>query len=407
MTDHLSFLSSTARRMEGSAIRRMGARAAAVPGMISFAPGYPDPATFAWDDLRTIADDLLTERERWTLQYGPTRGFGWMLDALVQIVAARHITATTDQAMVTTGSQQGLDLVARLLIDPGDAVLVELPTYTGAIAAFKSAGAALAGVRQDGDGIDLEDLDRVLARERAAGRRIPFLYVVPNFQNPTGILIGLEKRRQLLAWARNQDMLIVEDDPYGALYFDDVTRVEETRPIKADDEDGRVIYLSSFSKTLAPGLRVAWTIAGAPFIERMERIKEGADLCVGSLDQRIVFEAWKRGLLMRNLGELRAVYRDKREVMEAALAEHLGGALTWRQPRGGFFVWAALPEGQSSEALLEHAIANKVIYVPGRPFFVDGSGANYLRLAFSFARAEQIVEGIQRLAMVVIAHSRV
>src|SRR6185295_6790688 len=245
--------SRAAATMQESAIRKMGALGLRIPDLISFAPGFPAPDIFAWDEFRDAAASVLDGSDATVLQYGPTRGYRPLVEALPQMLAERHITAGIDEIVVTTGSQQGLDLCARVFIDPGDVLLVALLTYTGAITAFNNVQAMLAGVRQDADGIDLDDLDRVWTQQRGEGRRIAFLYVVPNFQNPTGLLIGLEKRRQLLEWASRRDVLIVEDDPYGALHFDDVASAAETRPIKADDAEGRVVYMSSFSKTLAPG----------------------------------------------------------------------------------------------------------------------------------------------------------
>jgi 2-aminoadipate transaminase len=199
--------------------------------------------------------------------------------------------------VVTTGSQQGLDLVARVLLDPGDVALMELPSYTGAISAFRNVGATLVGVRQETDGIDLEHLDATLSRLRAEGKRVKLLYVVPNFQNPTGLLMSLAKRTAVLEWADRHRVLIVEDDPYRDIYFPDVSTEEETRPIAADDRQGMVVYLSSFSKTLAPGFRVGWVSAPPEVAGKLELSKQAEDLCTGGLDQRIVYEAWRRGLL--------------------------------------------------------------------------------------------------------------
>ena len=245
------------------------------------------------------------------LQYGLTRGYRPLIEALTEILESREIRATPEEVIVTTGSQQALDLCARVFVDPGDTVLVELPAYTGAITAFANQQARLVGVRQDAEGIDLVDLDRVVARERADGRRVALVYVVPNFQNPTGLLMSRERRARLLAWAGQQDVLIVEDDPYGVLHFDDVARAEETRPIKADDAEGRVVYLSTFSKTVAPGLRVAWIAGPAPIVARMEIAKQSADLCAGSLDQRLVYEVYRRGMLDRRLPLLRESLPEK------------------------------------------------------------------------------------------------
>jgi len=397
-TDHFS---RAARTMQESAIRKMGGLGGRVPDLISFAPGFPAPDLFAWDAFRDVAASVLDGADATVLQYGPTRGYGPLVEALPQILAERGIAATPEEILVTTGSQQGLDLTARIFIDPGSVVLVELPTYTGAITAFRNAQAMLVGVRQDADGIDLDDLDRVAARERAAGRRLAFLYVVPNFQNPTGLLISLEKRRRLLEWAARCEVLIVEDDPYGALYFDDVAAAGETRPIKADDRDGRVVYMSSFSKTVAPGFRVAWIAAPPEITAKLEVAKQAADLCTGGLDQRIVYEVWKRGILGQRLPALRRAYQEKRRVMERALARELGDLVSWPAPKGGFFLWATFPDRVNTDALIERAVAHRVVYVAGSAFYVDGRTGSLARLSFSAPSAARIEEGIRRLAVAV------
>jgi 2-aminoadipate transaminase len=387
---------SRASRMQQSEIRRMGALAVRGHDLISFAPGHPDPSVFAWEELAAIAADLLGSREAGVLQYGSTRGDRALLDSLVGVLKARGIGATSDELIVSTGSQQGLDLVARVLLDPGDVALVELPTYAGAIAAFRHTLARPAGVRQGQDGIDLEHLDWRLTREREQGRRVVFLYLTPNFQNPTGLLLSTEKRAALLDWAARRDVLIIEDDPYGVLYFDTVSEAD-TRPIKADDTEGRVIYLSTFSKVLTPGLRVAWLTAPAPLIEQFETAKGAMDLCSGSLDQRMAHEAIVRGVIARETPKLRAHYQQQRDVMERALHSELSEC-AWRQPEGGFFVWLELPEGMDGEALLPRAIEQRVLYVAGAPFFVESPERHFIRLAFSGMPPARIVEGVARLS---------
>jgi 2-aminoadipate transaminase len=391
------FLSRAGESMQQSAIRQMGAVAALRPDVISFAPGYPAPDTFAWEEYQEIVREVLAGDEGSVLQYGATQGYRPFLDVLVGLLAERGIAATPDDLLVTTGSQQGLDLVARVLIDPGDVVLVELPSYTGAITAFRNALASLVGVPQAGDGVDLEALDETLLRVRTEGRRVKFLYVVPNFQNPTGLLIGLDKRRHLLDWAARRDVLIVEDDPYGALYFDGTTP-SDTRAIKADDVEGRVVYLSSFSKTLAPAFRTAWITAPSALASRFETAKQAIDLCTGNFDQRVVFEACRRGVLARQLPRLRAYYQRKCEVMEHALAGSLGAHARWVRPRGGFFLWVTLPGFVNAANMLPRAIEHGVIYVAGSAFFVDGGGTSTVRLSFSLPTQERIEEGVSRLA---------
>src|SRR4051812_590343 len=252
MTNYDKFLSASGRQLQESAIRRMGTVVGRGTDLVSFAPGYPDPALFPWEELREISASLLNGADATTLQYGPTRGFRPLLETIVELLAQRDIRAGIDEVIVTSGSQQGIDLAARVLVSPGEVVLVELPTFTGGIAAFKNAQAELVGVRQGEDGLDLDDLDTVWQREHARGKTIKLLYVIPNFQNPSGLLLGLDKRRRLIEWADRRDVLIVEDDPYGSLYFEDAVTPEETRPVRADDELGRVLYLGTCSKTLAP-----------------------------------------------------------------------------------------------------------------------------------------------------------
>ena len=398
MDDYSRFLSSTGRQLAESAIRRMGTVVAVATDVVSFAPGYPAPELFPWQELREISASLLNGSDSDTLQYGPTRGFAPLLDAIVDLSAERGIASTRNDLLITSGSQQGIDLIARVLVSPGDVVLVELPTFTGGIAAFRNAQAELVGVPQDDKGLDIEALDAAWDRVRRAGKTTKLLYVIPNFQNPTGALLTLNRRRQLLEWAARRDMLIVEDDPYGSLYFEGAATAEETRPLRADDAEGRVLYLSTFSKTLAPGFRVGWMQAPPSLIDRFETAKQSTDLTSGILDQHVVYEAVKRGVVHALAPQLRALYARKRDVMEQALRAHLGDRLTWTSPKGGFFVWATLPKGHSDMALLERALAHGLVFVVGSAFFVDGRGHDTIRLSFSAPSIERIGEGVRRLA---------
>jgi 2-aminoadipate transaminase len=398
MTDYDRFLSPTGRQLTESAIRRMGTVVARATDLVSFAPGYPAPELFPFDELRAISNQLLAGTDPGALQYGPTRGYAPLLDAIVGILRERAIVSSHDELLITSGSQQGIDLIARVLISPGDVVLVELPTFTGAIAAFRNMQAELVGVQQEADGISLDDLDAVWRRLQRAGRTIKLLYVIPNFQNPTGLLLSLHKRRQLLDWASRRDVLIVEDDPYGSLYFEGVAVAADTRPIRADDSDGRVLYLSTFSKTLAPGFRVGWMVAPPPLLERFETAKQSTDLTSGILDQRVVYEAVRRGVVKALAPRLRALYRKKRDAMEETIRALLPQQLTWPAPRGGFFIWATLPGGITDTELLDRALARGLVFVVGSAFFVDGSGHNTIRLSFSAPTPERIREGVKRLA---------
>ena len=398
MTDYTRFLSPTGRQLTESAIRRMGTVVARTGDMVSFAPGYPDASLFPWQELREISVGLLDGHDANTLQYGPTRGYKPLLETALGVLESRSVHATLEQLIVTSGSQQGIDLIARVLVSPGDVVLVELPTFTGAIAAFKNMQAELRGIRLEPDGISLEHLDEVWQQATRAGKSVKLLYLIPNFQNPTGSLLGLSKRARVLEWAERRDVLIVEDDPYGLLYFEDVAKEAETRPISADDRSGRVLYLSTVSKMLAPGFRVGWMKAPESLIERFDTAKQSTDLTSGILDQHIVHEALRLGVADRLAPRLRDLYRHKRDVMATSLAERMGSRLTWPTPKGGFFIWATLPEGYTDTALLERALQHGVIFVVGSAFHVDGSGHNTIRLSFSAPSPERIVEGSKRLA---------
>ena len=403
MTNYDAFLSRAAERMKESAIRKMGTVVASRRDVISFAPGYPAPETFAWREFAEIAAELFSGRDGSVLQYGPTRGHRPLLEQIAGILHARGIGSALEDLLVTTGSQQGLDLVARVLLDPGDVVLVELPTYTGAITAFRNVQAEMVGVRQEADGIDLDALDETCQRLRREGRRVKFLYVVPNFQNPTGLLIGREKRRRLLDWSATRDVLLVEDDPYREIYFEDSATEADVRPIKAEDEDGRVVYLSSFSKTIAPGYRVAWMAAPPPLAVKFEMAKQAEDLLTGSFDQRVIYEACRRGILERQLPMLRRYYQEKRDAMEAALKDALGDLVTWPAPKGGFFLWTTMPAQLDAEAMIPRAVEHGVVYVAGEAFFVNAPQQNTLRLSFSAPSAERIREGVARLASTIRA----
>ena len=391
-------LSHAARAMHASAIRKAGDVGLASHDVISLAPGYPDPSLFAWGEIREIARSILSGADPSVLQYGATRGYKPLLDALPELLDHRGIKAAPDEIIITTGSQQALDLCARVLLDADDAALVELPAYTGAMTSFWNAQGHLVGVEQDAAGIDIGDLDRVAMRERAAGRRVAFVYVVPNFQNPSGLLMSLARRAELLAWASTRDVLIIEDDPYGALYFDDVAKPADARPIKADDHEGRVVYLSSFSKTVAPGFRVAWIAAAPALIARLEIAKQSADLCTSSIDQRFVYEIWRQGVLESRLPLLRSSYQAKRTVLEQALRRELGGHVTWPEPKGGFFLWASFGQGIDTDALLRRAIAHGVVFVPGSAFYVEPRQLDRARLSFSAPPPAQIEAAVARLA---------
>ncbi|MCI0486777.1 MAG: PLP-dependent aminotransferase family protein [Blastocatellia bacterium] len=395
--EYEELFSELGRSMQPNAIRKLTPLIAR-GDIISLAAGAPSVETFALEELSEIAFRVIREQGRSALQYGPTRGQAKLIQAITEIMHARGVERTSpSEIVVTTGSQQGLDLVARVLLDPGDIALVELPSYIGGIIALRNARAELVGVRQDAGGIDIADLIEKIARLRAVGRRVKCVYTIPNFQNPSGVTLASDRRHRLVEVAEEHGLIIIEDDPYYDLYFTD--NRDGFTPLAAL-EGSRVIYLSSFSKVLAPGLRTAWLAAPQPIVSKIELAKEGADLSSSMLDQAIAAEALDSGLVERRLPELRAFYEKRCRAMLDALARHAPEGSQWTKPLGGFFVLMELAAARDATELLPRAIENGVAYVPGQPFFVDDGGANTLRLAFSKESPENITEGIERLCRI-------
>ena len=388
--------SQSARGMRFSAIRRMSALIER-PGIISFAPGQPSPETFPVEAFQEVVREIIARESATAFQYILTRGVGALVEAVGKYAAAKGMPATAAETILTEGSQQGLDLITRVLVDPGDVVLVELPSYIGATAAFRAAQARMVGVRLGDDGLDLDDLRRRHQEARSAGQAVKFLYVVPSFQNPSGITHSLPSRHALLALAAELDLLVVEDDPYGDLYFE----ATPLPTLKSLDREGRVVYLSSFSKILAPGLRTAFILGPEELLAKVEVAKQSANLCGSGLDQRIILACLQRGLIEEQKARIRPYYRAKRDAMLAALEAEMPRGVRWTRPEGGLFVWVTLPEGMSADALLMPAVEAGVAYVAGGPFHVDGSGANTMRLTFAKEGEERITEGVRRLAGVV------
>jgi 2-aminoadipate transaminase len=386
---HEKFLSRDARNMVPSEIRRF-ARLINDPNIISFAGGVPSPETFPAERIAEIAARVVRERRHVALQYGPTRG----LPRLCELIAART-GASVDQVLVTTGSQQALDLIAHTLLDPGDVVLVELPTYIGGTASFHARSATLAGVEQDDEGIVPESLKEVARRVRPK-----LLYTIPNFQNPSGRLMTQARRDEVLRIAGELDFLIIEDDPYGELVYVDGA---DTTPMRTRDRDGRVLYLGSFSKVLAPGLRCGFVVAPPALAARIEIAKQAADLCSGMLDQSIVDEICAAGELDPQIQKVRAFYRGKRQVMIEELSRWFTGRARWTSADGGLFTFVTLAPEIDTAAHIEEAVRRGVAYIPGGPFFVDGSGRNTMRLTFAKEPDERIREGMAKLSDVFAA----
>jgi 2-aminoadipate transaminase len=383
------FLSRDARNFRPSAIRAF-AKLINDPIVISFAGGVPSPETFPAEQIAEIAGRVIREKRAVALQYGPTRGLPRLCDFVAGVCRSRGIDCSGADVLMTTGSQQALDLIAHTLLDPGDVVLVELPTYIGGTSSFHARSAELVGVAQDDDGIVPESLAEVAARTKPK-----LLYTIPNFQNPSGRLMTQPRRSEVLRIAAEYDFLVIEDDPYGELLY---VREADTLAMKSRDDDHRVIYLGSFSKVLAPGLRCGWIVAAPELLAKLEIAKQAADLCSGMLDQSIVDEFTAAGELPAQIRKVRAFYRGKRGTMLEALEEHFKARATWTPADGGLFTFVTLNDDIDTAALVPDAVAAGVAYIPGAPFFVDGSGRNTMRLTFAKENDERIREGIKRLA---------
>lgn len=388
-------LSVAARGMRFSAIRRMSALIER-PGIISFAPGQPSPDTFPVAEFREILDEILARESAGAFQYILTRGLGPLIEAVRAYAAGKGMESAPAEVLITEGSQQGLDLLSRVLLDPGDVVFVERPSYIGALAAFRAAQARMVGVELDDAGLDAGHLRKAHAAVMAKGGRPKFLYTIPNFQNPSGVCHTQARREALLDAAAELDLLVLEDDPYGDLYFD-----TPPPPTLRSMEPERVVYLSSFSKILAPGLRTAFIVGPEEVLAKVEIAKQSANLCGSALDQRVILACLRRGLIEAQKTRIRPYYGKKRDAMLAALRAAMPDGVRWIDPAGGLFVWVTLPEGADAERMLEAAVAEGVAYVAGGPFFVDGGGANTMRLTFAKEDAATITTGVQRLARVV------
>jgi DNA-binding transcriptional MocR family regulator len=345
--------------------------------------------------VRSALDRVMSTEGPTALQYGSGQGVPHLREQILEVMALEGISASMDNVVVTTGSQQALDLVTKLFIDPGDVILVEAPSYVGAIGVFRSYQAHMVHVLTDENGLVPEALRENIARLRAENRTIKFLYTIPNFHNPAGVTLSAERRPEILAICKEHNILILEDNPYGLLSFD-----EPVPPaIRSLDEDG-VIYLGSFSKTLAPGFRVGWALAPHAIREKLVLAAEAAILCPSSFSQLVISEYLTQADWRGQIDEFRGVYRERRDAMLEALDEHLP-ELTWNVPNGGFYIWVGLPEQLDSKAMLPRAVTELVAYTPGTAFFADGGGRQNLRLSFSYPTPESIKIGIRRLATVI------
>lgn len=383
---------SRMQSMKPSSIREL-LKLTEQPDVISFAGGLPAPALFPVDELRLAADRVLGEYGATALQYGVSEGIAPLRERIAATMGERGIACTANDVLITTGSQQGLDLLGKIFLDPGDLILTENPTYLAAIQAFQCYQARFEPLPTDDDGVIPQAVDQLASRHR-----VRFLYLIPNFQNPTGRTLSVERRQALVEIAVRHDFVIVEDDPYGQLRY----RGEHLPPVKSFDDAapdaGRVVYLSTFSKTIAPGFRTGWIVAPQAIRDQLVVAKQSSDLHTSSFDQLLLDRYLRDFDNRRHVEKICAAYAERYAAMHASLTQHMPDGFTWTQPAGGMFLWLSGPQGLDTGPLLARAIEAGVAFVPGADFFPGHGGRNNMRLNFSNADVASIGVGIERLA---------
>jgi 2-aminoadipate transaminase len=390
------YLSASGKGMKRSAIREI-LKLLNKPGMISFAGGLPAPETFPVNDLKEIVNEVLDKQGAEALQYGTTEGDNGLRMALAARHRSQGLNVGVENIIITTGSQQALDLIARIFIDPGDYVLCGLPSYLGGLNAFTAYGVKLKGIRLDGNGMKPDELEDTVIHLKELGKKIKFIYVIPDFQNPAGITLPEERRIRILEIAEKYDLLVVEDSPYREVRF----RGRPQRTMYELDPHGRVITLCTFSKILSPGFRVGWVISNPEILDKIAMAKQTADLCTSSFVQKIIARYIEKGLLEKNLVKTIALYSERRDFMLECFRKYMPEGVSWTEPEGGLFLFLTLPTGIDADDILKKAIENNVAFVSGAAFYCNDSGKNTMRLNFSFSAPPLIEEGVRRLAEVI------
>lgn len=380
--------------MKSSEIRDL-LNVTARPDIISLAGGLPYTRNFKMEKIVEAARSTMLKEGGAALQYGPSEGHVGLKKHIIGLMATEGIKVDETGLVITDGSQQGLDLIAKIFVDPGDIIIVEAPSYVGALNAFSAYQPSFISIPMDENGLVVTQLEAELKKLAKQGKTAKFLYTVPNFHNPAGVTLSLSRRKQILELSIKYKLLIVEDNPYGRLRFEG----ENIPSLKAMDKN--VVYLGTFSKIFSPGMRLGWIAAPAPILEKIIFGKQAADLCTSSFTQRLVEYFFNENDLEDYLEKMVDRYRSRRDIMLEALEEYFPKEASWTHPKGGFFVWARLPDNIDTTEMLAEAISKKVAYVPGRAFFADKSGKNYMRLAFCYPEEKDIYEGIKRLGGVV------
>jgi len=398
-----AMLAERTQRMSSSVIREL-LKFTQQPDIISFAGGLPAPEFFPIREFKEACHYVLENEGTVALQYSPTEGYWPLKEYLAETMSKYGILVEPENILMVSGSQQGLDLLGKLFIDRDACIICSRPTYLGALQAWNAYEVRYESVPLDDEGMVVEDILPIIE----AGNRPRFVYVLPNFHNPAGTTLSAERRERLVEIARQYDLVIIEDDPYGQLRYEGehlppvVVMDDELRSNKVPAYRGNVIYTSTFSKILAPGLRLAWVIAPVEVIEKLVQVKQGADLHTSTFTQYIAYEVIREPSWMKNhIQMIRKVYRERRDVMLKALEEFMPDGTRWTHPKGGLFLWVSLPKGYDTNKIFPKAIEQKVAYVPGTAFHPNGGGENTMRLNFSYSKPEIIYEGIQRLAKVV------
>ena len=382
--------------MRSSAMRDLMAITAR-PEVISLAGGLPDTSTFPSDSFAAQMTRIAHESSAEALQYGPTEGFEETKACILEVMGAEGMAPDPDDLIVTTGGQQAIDLIAKTLVDPGDPVICEAPTYPGAVPTFCSYEADVHQVSTDEDGMRIDELEGLLTALADAGRRPKFIYSVPSFQNPAGVTMSGERRQRLVELAREHEVLVCEDNPYGLLRFEG----EPEPTLYSLDGGDYVLYLGTLSKILSPGIRIGWVVAPPPVLEKIGLGKQAADLCTSTLAQYFVREYFAEGRWREYIGDLIEIYRDRRDAMLDALESHFPQEAEWSRPEGGLFLWATLPDYIDTTDLLAKALRENVAFVPGRAAYVDGRGGSSMRLNFSASGEDELREGIRRIGGVI------
>jgi 2-aminoadipate transaminase len=382
--------------MRSSAMRDLMA-VTARPEVISLAGGLPDTSTFPAQSFAAQMTRIAQDSAAAALQYGPTEGFEETKDCIVQVMGAEGMLPDPEDVIVTTGGQQAIDLICKTLLDPGDVVICEAPTYPGAVPVFCSYQADVRQIECDSEGMRIAVLEEALKRLADKRRRPKFIYTVPSFQNPAGVTMSLQRRRRLVELARLHELLIVEDNPYGLLRYDG----EPLPPLYQLDGGDYVLYVGTFSKILSPGIRLGWAVAPPPVMAKIVLGKQASDLCTSTLTQYFLREYFAEGRWRQYVEDLVEIYRRRRDVMLEALGEHFPAQASWTEPAGGLFIWATLPEYIDTSDLLAKALRDDVAFVPGQAAYVDGRGHNSMRLNFSGVSEGEIREGIRRIGNVI------